>query len=136
MGILNPFPSNLPMSSLPGSSSSPEPIIDLEAIENLRSLNPEDESFLKEIVDIFLVDTPARIAELRQAHASGDLAGFSRAAHTIKGSSSNLGAARLRSAAERLEHNAKAEPLAQLGLGIPQIETEFAAAKTELQRLT
>jgi len=116
--------------------SSREPIIDAEAIENLRAINPDDDSFLKEIIGIFLEDTPARIAELRHAHAAGDVAAFSRAAHSIKGSSSNLGAAQLRTLAESLEHASKSQPLASLAAGIPELEAAFAAARSELERLT
>ncbi len=123
------------MSSAPADPSSLEPIIDAEAIENLRALNPDDDSFLKEIIGIFIEDTPARIAELRQAHAAGDVATFSRAAHSIKGSSSNLGAARLRTLAERLEHGSKSQPLASLASGIPELEAAFTTAKAELERL-
>ena len=75
-------------------------VIDLQAIENLRALNPGDnDEFLREIVGIFLEDTPQRIAELEQSLAAGDVPKFTRAAHSIKGSSSNLGAMLLRSAA-------------------------------------
>ncbi len=112
-----------------------EPIIDQEAIENLRALSPEDDSFVREIIGVFLEDTPARIEELKRSHAAGDAATFSRAAHSIKGSSSNLGAARLRSAAERLEHDAKSHDLSGLDTMIPEIEAEFSAAKEELKRL-
>jgi len=112
-----------------------EPIIDPEAIENLRALSPEDDSFVREIIGVFLEDTPARILELKRSHADGDVATFSRAAHSIKGSSSNLGAARLRSAAERLEHDSKSHDLAGLGAHIPTIEAEFSAAKESLERL-
>lgn len=123
------------MSLTSSPSSTQEPIIDMEAIENLRALNPEDTAFLKEIIDIFLDDTPARIAELHQSLATGDTAGFSRAAHSIKGSSSNLGASRLRYAAEKLEQGAKATPIAALAHAVPEIEAEFAAAKAALQKI-
>ena len=58
-----------------------------------------------------------------------------RAAHSIKGSSSNLGASQLRTAAEWLEHGSKKESLANLQPGIPALEAAFAAAKAELERL-
>lgn len=123
------------MSLIPSQSSTQEPIIDFEAIENLRALNPEDSGFLKEIIDIFLDDTPARITELKQTLSTGDITGFSRAAHSIKGSSSNVGASRLRSAAERLEHGSKS---ALIGMepGLQELESEFAAARSELQKLS
>ena len=117
------------------NSSSSEPVIDAEAIENLRAINPDDSSLLKEIIGIFIEDTPARIAELRAAMASGDVSAFSRAAHSIKGSSSNLGAARLRSLAERLEHDSKSQPLTNFNHGLSELEEAFAATKSELERL-
>ena len=40
-------------------------VIDPQAIENLRALNPGDkDEFLREIAGIFLEDTPQRITEL------------------------------------------------------------------------
>ena len=40
-------------------------VIDPQAIENLRALNPGDnDEFLREIVGIFLEDTPQRLVEL------------------------------------------------------------------------
>src|SRR3954468_888897 len=85
-------------------------VIDPQAIENLRALNPGDnDEFLREITGIFLEDTPLRIAELEQSLAAGDVAKFTRAAHSIKGSSANLGAMALRAVAENLEHQARKE---------------------------
>src|SRR4051812_49063998 len=84
------------------------PVIDSHAIDNLRALDPENgEEFLREIVGIFLDDTPRRFAELEESLAAGDANRFSRAAHSIKGSASNLGASLLRAAAERLELRAR-----------------------------
>ena len=51
----------------------PHPVIDPQAIENLRMLNPDDgDAFLREIAEIFLADTPKRIEELDQTLAAGD----------------------------------------------------------------
>ena|SRR5436190_14715560 len=112
------------------------PIIDPEALDNLRALNPDDkDEFLREIAGIFLEDTPLRIAELEQSLAVGDVAKFTRAAHSIKGSSSNLGAMSLRAAAEKLEHHAKSAGLANVAPFIQSIKTEFARTHAELGRL-
>ena len=113
----------------------PEPVIDPAAIETLRSLNPEDDSFLREVIGIFIEDTPQRLAELRTAFASADQTRFTRAAHSIKGSASNLGAARLRSLAEQVEHGSRKNGLAGLDALIPTLEGEFSAAKSELERI-
>jgi HPt (histidine-containing phosphotransfer) domain-containing protein len=112
------------------------PIIDASAIDSLRELNPGDGGeFLREIVAIYVEDTPNRIADLKKSLAAGDLASFTRAAHTIKGSSSNVGAAVLRGVAERLEMLSKREGLGNLAPLIASCETEFARASEELRKI-
>jgi len=111
-------------------------VIDPQAIAELRSLNPGDnDEFLREIAAIFLDDTPQRIAELDHSLAAGDLPTFARAAHSIKGSSSNLGAVTLRAAAEALEHQVRGEGLAGAAPGIANVKLEFNRARTELTLL-
>jgi HPt (histidine-containing phosphotransfer) domain-containing protein len=113
------------------------PVIDPQAIENLRSLNPGDnDEFLREIASIFLEDTPLRIAELEQSLVAGDLAKFTRAAHSIKGSSANLGALTLRAVAEKIEHQARTNGIAAAAGFVPDVKTEFVRAQAELARLT
>ena len=111
-------------------------VIDIKAIADLRALNPDDnDEFLREIIGIFLADTPVRITELETSLAAGDVASFTRAAHSIKGSSSNLGAVALRAVAENLEHRARTNGLAGSGDFIPLIKTEFARTQVELTAL-
>ena len=111
-------------------------VIDPQAIENLRSLNPDDnDEFLREIAGIFLEDTPLRIAELEQSLAAADLPKFTRAAHSIKGSSANLGAMALRAVAERLEHHARTNGVAAGAAFVAEIKSEFARAQAELTKL-
>ena len=106
-------------------------LIDPDAIENLRALSPDDgDVFLKEILTLFLTDTPERIADLHTHRASGNTAAFVRAAHSIKGSSSNVGAAELRLMAEQLEHHTRQHGLTALDEKVTELETAFARAKT------
>lgn len=110
--------------------------LDLQAIENLRALNPDDDdAFLREITTIFLEDTPVRLAELEQSLVNGDVATFARAAHSIKGSSANLGAMALRAAAEKLEHEARARGIAGLAPLVQQVKREFATAASALNEV-
>ncbi|HEX3728919.1 MAG TPA: Hpt domain-containing protein [Opitutaceae bacterium] len=113
------------------------PVIDPATIENLRALSPDDNGeFLKEISEMFLSDTPQRIAELEQSMATGDGTRFTRAAHSIKGSSANLGATALQEAAARLEHDSRQAPLPTLQPLVDSLKGEFERAKTELRKLT
>lgn len=111
-------------------------VIDPQAIENLRALNPGDnDEFLREIAGIFLEDTPQRIAELDETVVSGDLQKFTRAAHSIKGSSSNLGAMALRAVAEQLEHHARTHGISGVADMVASIKTEFARAEAALSEV-
>lgn len=116
---------------MPASSA-----IDPQAIENLRALNPGDnDEFLREIAGIYLEDTPQRIAELDSSLAAGDAPKFTRAAHSIKGSSANLGANEVRATAEKLEHQSRATGLSELGPLIAQLKADYARAEAELGQL-
>jgi HPt (histidine-containing phosphotransfer) domain-containing protein len=111
-------------------------VIDPQTIENLRSLNPGDnDEFLREIAGIFFEDTPQRIAELDESLAAKDVIRFTRAAHSIKGSSANLGAVLLRAAAEKLEHQSRTAGLAGVEPLLVQLKSEFARAEAALAKL-
>ena len=111
-------------------------VIDPQAIENLRALNPGDnDEFLREIAGIFLEDTPQRIVELEESLAARDTAKFTRAAHSIKGSSANLGAMGMRAVAEKLEHHARTEGLEGVTALVSEVKSEFARANAELSKL-
>ena len=111
-------------------------VIDPQSIENLRALNPDDnDEFLREIVAIHLEDTPLRLTELEQSLATGDTAKFTRAAHSIKGSSANLGAMVVRSVAEQLEHQSAQQGLQEVAGLLATLKTEFARAQAEFARL-
>lgn len=112
------------------------PVIDPQSIESLRELNPGDgDEFLREIIAIYLEDTPHRVAELEQSLAAGDRPKFTRAAHSIKGSSANVGAMTVRVVAETLEHESQRAGLGDVAALISQLKQEFARAQFELARI-
>ena len=111
-------------------------VIDPEAIASLRALNPGDhDEFLRELIGIFAEDVPKRIAELEQSLAAGDTGKFTRAAHSIKGGSSNLGAAALRDVAAQLELRSKQEGLAGVAPLLASLKVECTRAQSELAKL-
>lgn len=112
------------------------PVVDPEAIENLRALSPDDgDVFLKEILAIFIEDTPIRISDLHKSLDKNDLETFIRAAHSIKGSSSNVGAMQLRAISESLEHHARKNGLVNAQPHIAQIEAAYLQVHQELKSL-
>jgi histidine phosphotransfer protein HptB len=111
------------------------PIIDPQSIENLRSLNPGDnDEFQREIIAIYLEDTPQRIAELEQSLAAGDTPKFTRAAHSVKGSSANLGAMGVRAVAEKLERQSHDQGLTNVAELLANLKSEFARAHVEFAK--
>lgn len=111
-------------------------VIDPQAIENLRALNPGDnDEFLREIAGIFFEDTPQRIAELDLSARTGDVSRFVRAAHSIKGSSANIGATFLRAAAEQLEHQSRTQGLGDVAALVEKVKTEFSRTEAALRAL-
>jgi HPt (histidine-containing phosphotransfer) domain-containing protein len=108
-------------------------ILDSETLDNLRALGDEmeDDSFLKEVIDIYVSDTPKRLVEIRESLASGDATRLNRAAHSVKGSSANLGAKKVIAVARRIEEKSK-ESLDNLQADIDELETCFEEVKTAL----
>jgi histidine phosphotransfer protein HptB len=115
---------------------SDTPILDPQAIDALRELNPDDNGeFVREIAGIFLDDTPQRIAELDTSLKCGDVTRFIRAAHSIKGSSANMGATFLKAAAERLEHHSKDHGVDGVDTMISEIKAEWTKAEAAIREL-
>ena len=113
---------------------STTPAVSDQAIEDLRALNPEDPAFLRELIELFLQDIPQRFAELEQALAKGDGPLLTRAAHTIKGSCSNFGAAGLAAVALEMEHQGKANSFSEAKASLPALKAEFALVDAALRK--
>jgi HPt (histidine-containing phosphotransfer) domain-containing protein len=116
-------------------TDSTQGIIDLQAVENLRELNPDDPNFLRELVDLFLADIPARIAEIEKAIATQDASLLTRAAHTIKGSSGNFGALQLAKASLEIEQQGKTASFAAATAALPALKAAFDQVAEVLKKL-
>jgi HPt (histidine-containing phosphotransfer) domain-containing protein len=78
--------------------------LDTAAIAALRALQiPGRPSIILRIVDLFETSATALVGELEQALDDGDLAVATRAAHTLKSSSANIGASDLATQARHIE---------------------------------
>jgi HPt (histidine-containing phosphotransfer) domain-containing protein len=93
------------------------------------------EDFLVELVDVYLEDTPNRVAQLREAFSAGDTATLVREAHTLKSSSANVGALRLSALAKQMELAGRSGNFAGMDDNVRQFEGEFLQVKTALEAL-
>lgn len=112
------------------------PVIDSAAIDTLAAINPDDGGeFVREILQIFLEDTPARIGDLEEALRSGDNAKFVRAAHSIKGSASNVGALLLREIAEQLEQHSRDVGIDDVDLLMQELRSRYQLTAEHISKL-
>ena len=116
-------------------NTTTRPVIDPQAIEDLRALNPEDPAFLRELIDLFVLDVPARITEIEQALARKDAVLLCRAAHTIKGSCSNFGAASLREISQVMEQQGKNSDFTTATVSLETLRAEFTRVTEALQKV-
>ncbi|MEA1604448.1 Hpt domain-containing protein [Pseudomonas spirodelae] len=90
------------------------------------------------LLDTFLIDSEERLLSLRQAEQATDAQSLRLAAHSFKGSCSNMGALILAGLCRQLEEAARREQLAQAPELVEQVEREFAIVrillKSERQR--
>ena len=117
-------------------NASTHPTIDPQAIEDLRALNPEDPAFLRELIDLFVQDVPDRITEIEKALATKDAVLLTRAAHTIKGSCSNFGAANLREISHAMEMHGKASDFAAAATSLAALRAAFADVTAALDQVS
>jgi HPt (histidine-containing phosphotransfer) domain-containing protein len=115
---------------------APPPVLDPDVIESLRQLTPKGEpDVLKELLTLFLEDAPARIEKLRAGWQAGDAVAVQRAAHSMKGSSGNIGATQLYAVCSRLDAQGRSGDLAPLAPMVETLDAEFAKVTTAIQLL-
>ncbi len=94
----------------------------------------DDESLLREIIAVYLEDTPLDIAQLTEALDAGNAQDAGRHAHSIKGASSNVGAEGVRELAASLESLIHEQNLAEVRGLLPGLQLRFEDFKAETIR--
>jgi HPt (histidine-containing phosphotransfer) domain-containing protein len=84
-----------------------------------------DEELCNEILSVFFKDVPTQLEELKQALDDHDVELVERKAHTIKGSSANIGAQALSHAALEMETAGKERELDEVCSLVIKFESEF-----------
>ncbi len=95
----------LPSAEAPAATRGPASTLDDRILDELRSLSPNG---FRAILRQFLASAPAKIDKLRDALAAGDRDALQRAAHNLKASAGNVGAAALAAWCQELETLAEA----------------------------
>jgi len=103
--------------------------LDHESMDGLRQLGQD---VLDDMIDLYLEDTPPRLAALHAAVVVGDARQVREVAHTVKGSSANFGANLLADLCRLLEQHARQGDLTTAKTAISAIETEYDRVRTAL----
>ena len=114
-----------------GKSSSEE-ILDVDAALGRMA---GDRELLEDVARLFEEEAVRMLDALRQALVARDVPLLSRLAHTIKGSSSNIGALAVTHAAEEIEEQLRSGSLEGLSGPIERLAIELDRLRTEIDSL-
>jgi PAS domain S-box-containing protein len=117
-----------------GAHSEVQPAeLNRDSLEALKSLQSEgDNGFLKEMIDLFLADTPSRFADMDAALTLGQQQEFVRAVHSIKGASANFGADDLHHMCAEIEQIGRAGRMTETAAQIQSLHQEFERVRVAL----
>ena len=102
-----------------GSNMSESKTQWLQRVADMHGLDPED---IEEIAEMCLEDTDIHVTTLKGAPDGGDLKEVIRAAHSIKGSSANIGLNELCKCASALEEQLKDADYSNYESNISQLQ--------------
>jgi HPt (histidine-containing phosphotransfer) domain-containing protein len=84
-----------------------------------------DESLLGEILSLYINDVPKQMSAIEKSMIEKNTQDLQRQAHTLKGSSANVGALTVQAAALALEKACRENDFGQAGTLVPALRLEF-----------
>jgi HPt (histidine-containing phosphotransfer) domain-containing protein len=109
-------------------------VLDHAVIEELLSFADDgDPELLIDLIQMFLEDGPSKVEAVSQGLAHGDFDMAERAAHSLKGSSGNLGAKLVEEICEQLQISTGAHKLEASRQLTPMLAANYADAEKELK---
>jgi len=102
--------------------------------QQARARTAEDEVLLREIVRIFLQESPGLLERIEQGLAERDGDALERAAHSLKGQIRCLAAPEALSAAEKLEESARAHDFSAAAAALPELDAAMARLDSQLRK--
>ena len=119
-----------------GSEQAPRVVLETEPIARLREMGKAlGNDVPRRILELFLGDSPTRLATLRRGIAEGDSRAVERAAHALKGSSANLGASHLAEHCHQLEKLSTDAVPAGAAARLVALEAEYARVEQAMRQL-
>ena len=127
-----------PVATEPSASQEPvsavEPAAPIDRTALLASVGG-NETLLREVVAVFLEDTPKQMAALETAVRAHNAQAIAAAAHALKGSAGLFSKAGAYDAARRLEQAARQGDLTGIATASEEVKRQVAALEEGLRRL-
>lgn len=109
--------------------------IDHSALDSIRSLQRQGgPNVLETVINAYLADTPILLGSMKEAVKAEDRTALTRASHTLKSTSANLGAMSLSTLCRDLEMMARNGTMQQPDELIQMIEREYDSVRAILSR--
>jgi HPt (histidine-containing phosphotransfer) domain-containing protein len=106
--------------------------IDAKAFADLVEMTGGELDFVDELVDTYLADGADQLAAMRTALSEGDVPTLTRAAHSLKSASLNVGALALGDLSRELEEAGRTGAIPDAAARIDAIDVAFKAASAGL----
>lgn len=111
-------------------------VLDMQVIEELLSFSDDgDAELLLDLIGMFLDDGPTKVQSITEGLNNGDFEQMERAAHSLKGSSGNLGAKQLQDVCEQMQVASRQHQLEAARQLTGEIAAAFASADQALRSL-
>jgi|GEM_PF-735008 len=115
------------------SPMNPHAAVDKAVLESLRELGGDDEpGLVRELVELFVGDTPGRLEALHDAVRKGDFDEAGRVAHALKSSSGNLGASILAQICAAIEESCREGDVDSVPSLVERTLNEYERVRDEL----
>lgn len=111
-------------------------VLDQAVLDELLSFADDgDPELLLDLIQMFLDDSPSKVAAVQEGLDNGDFDKAERAAHSLKGSSGNLGARFVQDVCEQLQLSTRSHKLEESKQLAPQLVEHYAAAEQALKQV-
>jgi CheY-like chemotaxis protein len=103
-----------------------EPCLDISVLHGFDNSDMDDEpDLITELIELYLVDASEQFETMHKAFDEEDPESFRRAAHSLKGSSANLGVRRLAELTQEMERFGTKDSFERIKELLPLCELEF-----------
>jgi len=110
-----------------------EPLINRQALENIRALSSSNgDALLERVLQAYLDDTPVHLRTIKSAIDSGSTVQMRKAAHSLKSSSANVGADALAQRCREMEQLGRNDTTAGAAALLDEMERSFQAVRQAL----